>query len=165
MLGFLGLSPLKIFGIVAILAMIAIGVFYVKHNENVKQRLLTENAQLQANINTYKDAIATQNETIDFLREEQRKRTEEFLRAESNFATIREQNQELVDKLNEFEESINAAENPQAAEVIINDISKNINRCFELIFGAPLTTAEKNAKNENEFNPECPWLYPDLVRN
>jgi cell shape-determining protein MreC len=165
MLGFLGLSPLKIFGIVAILAMIAIGVFYVKHNENVKQRLLTENAQLQANIDTYKNAIETQNETINFLKEEQKKRTEEFLRAESSFATIREQNQELVDKLNEFEESINAAENPQAAEVIVNDISKNVNRCFELISGAPLTAEEKNAKNENEFNPECPWLYADLVRN
>lgn len=165
MLGFLGLSPLKIFGIVAILATIAIGVFYVKHNENVKQRLLTENAQLQANANIYKDAIETQNETIDFLREQQKRRAEEFLKAESNFATIRAQNQELVDKLTELEGSLNAAENPQAAQVIVNDISKNVNRCFELISGAPLTAEEKNAKNETEFNPECPWLYTDLVRN
>lgn len=165
MLGMLGLSPLRIAGIVVIVIALAGAVFYVRHNESVKERLLAENAQLQANINTYKDAIETQNETINFLQAEQKRRTEEFLRAESNFATIREQNQELVDKLNEIDESLNAAENPQAAEVIINDISKNMNRCFELISGAPLTTAEKNAKNENEFNPECPWLYSDLVRN
>lgn len=165
MLGMLGLSPFKIAGIVIIVIALAGAVFYVKHNESVKERLLTENAQLQANINTYKDAIKTQNDTINFLQAEQKRRTEEFLRAESNFATIREQNQELVDKLKQIDESLNAAENSQAAEVIINDISKNMNRCFELISGAPLTTAEKNAKNENEFNPECPWLYSDLVRN
>ena len=165
MLGFLGLSPFKIVGIALMAIALAAAVFYVKHNESVKESLLAENAQLQANVNIYKDAIATQNETIDFLREQQKRRTEEFLKAESRFAQIRQENQSLIDKLNAIEESINVAENPQAVEVAINDISKNINRCFELISGAPLTQAEMNAKNDEEFNPECPWLYADLVRN
>ncbi len=165
MLSLLGLTPFRMFGILAIVAVLAGVVFYVKHNESVKEQLLAENAQLQANISVYKDAISTQNETINFLKEQQKKRTEEFLKAESRFSQIREQNQELIDKLNKIENSINVAENPQAVEIIVNDISKNVNRCFELISGAPLTDAEKNAKNEIEFNPECPWLYADLVNN
>jgi hypothetical protein len=36
---------------------------------------------------------------------------------------------------------------------------------FLMLPDLPLTAEEKNAKNENEFNPECPWLYADLVRN
>ncbi len=165
MFGLLGLSPFKMIGIVAIVALIAGTVFYIKYNENIKSKLLAENAQLQANIRTYKDAIATQNETIDFMKEQQKKRAEEFIRIESRFSQIQDQNNDLIEKLTVVEQSLNAAENPQAAEVIVNGISANINRCFELISGAPLTDIEKNAKNENEFNPECPWLYTDLVRN
>ena len=78
---------------------------------------------------------------------------------------MRDQNQELSDRLAEIDKSIDAAANPQAAEVVINSISGNMNRCFELISGAPLNEAEKKAKNANEFNPECPWLYTELRAN
>jgi len=165
MLGFLGLSPFKLIGIIAALALIAGAVFYVKYNENAKEELMLANAQLQANISIYKDANNTLNETIDFMEAQQKKRAEDFLKTESRFAQIRQENQALIDKLNEIETTIDAAENPAAVGVIINDISRNLNRCFELTSGAPLTQAEKNAKNENEFNPECPWLYADLPRN
>lgn len=162
-LGLLGLSPAKMIGIGVALALAAGVVFYVKHNESVKEQLLAENAQLQADISTYKSAVQTQNDTIAFLQEQQRKRAEDFLRIESRFSQIRNENQQLKDKLIDFERSMNAAANPQAAEIVVNDISDNLNRCFELMSGAPLTDIEKKAKNENEFNPECPWLYSDLL--
>lgn len=161
----LGLSPFKIAGILVALAVLAGVVFYVKHNENVKEQLLTENAQLQASISVYKDANATLNDTVDFLEAQSKKRAEEFLKTESRFAEINDQNQSLLDRIAEIETAVKAAENPAAVAVIINDISRNLNRCFELASGASLTDKEKNAKNENEFNPECPWLYADLVRN
>ena len=160
-----GFSPFKIAGLVFSLALIAGVIFYVKHNESVKQQLLAENAQLQANINTYKDAISTQNRTIDYLKTQQKKQAQEFLKIESKFSQMREQNQELSDRLAEIDKSIDAAANPQAAEIVINNISGNINRCFEIISGAPLNEVEKKAKNANEFNPECPWLYTELRAN
>ena len=160
-----GFSPFKIAGLVFALALIAGVVFYVKHNESVKEQLLAENAQLQANINTYRDAIDTQNQTIDYLKARQKKQAQEFLKIESKFSQMRDQNQELSDRLAEIDKSIDAAANPQAAEVVINSISGNMNRCFELISGAPLNEAEKKAKNANEFNPECPWLYTELRAN
>jgi septal ring factor EnvC (AmiA/AmiB activator) len=160
-----GFSPFKIAGLVFALALIAGVVFYVKHNESVKEQLLAENAQLQANINTYRDAIDTQNQTIDYLKAQQKKQAQEFLKIESKFSQMRDHNQELSDRLAEIDKSIDAAANPQAAEVVINSISGNMNRCFELISGAPLNEAEKKAKNANEFNPECPWLYTELRAN
>lgn len=159
----LGLSPLKMIGIGAALVLAAGVVFYVKHNESVKEQLLAENAQLLANVETYKSAIETQNDTIAFLQEQQKKRAEDFMRIESRFSQIRNENQQLKDKLKDFEKAMDAAANPAAAEIVVNDISKHVNRCFELLSGAPLTDTEKRAKNENEFNPECPWLYSDLI--
>lgn len=159
------ISPFKIAGIVVAIALVAGVVFYVKHNESVKEQLLAENAQLQANINTYKDAIATQNETIDYLKAQRKKQAEEFLKIESKFSQMRIQNQELSDRLAEINRSIDAASDPQAAEIVINDISGNMNRCFELLSGAPLNELEKKAKTANEFNPECPWLYSELRAN
>lgn len=161
----LGLSPFKIAGILVALAVLAGVVFYVKHNESVKEQLQAENAQLQASISVYKDANATLNDTVDFLEAQSKKRAEEFLKTESRFAEINDQNQSLLDRIAEIETAVKAAENPAAVAVIINDISRNLNRCFELASGGSLTDKEKNAKNENEFNPECPWLYVDLVRN
>lgn len=162
MLAMLGLNPFRIAALVAAVAIIAGVVFYVKHNESVKEQLLAENAQLQANISIYKDAIQTQEDTINYLQTQQKKRAEEFLRIESTFAKIRADNQDMSEKLEDLETSLDAAENPQAAEIIINGISNNMNRCFELLSGAPLKEEEKKAKNANEFNPECPWLYTEL---
>jgi DhnA family fructose-bisphosphate aldolase class Ia len=138
-------------------------VFYVKHNESVKEQLQAENAQLQANINIYKDAIQTQDNTIKFLQEQQKKRAEDFLKIESKFSQIRNENQVIKDRIAEFEKAMDAATNPVSAEIAVNNISRNSNRCFELASGAPLTEKEKKAKNETEFNPECPWLYTDLI--
>lgn len=160
-----GISPFKLIGMLFAVALIAGAVFYVKHNESVKEQLINEKAALLAEVNVYKDVIATQTDTIDFLEAQSKKRAEDFLKTEARFAQIRQENQTLLDKIEDIETAISAAENPAAVAVIVNDISRNLNRCFELVSGAPLTDAEKNAKNENEFNPECPWLYADLVRN
>lgn len=161
MMGFLGLNPVRLIGIVAALAVIAGVVFYVKHNESVKEQLLAENAKLMANAEVYKDALNTQEQTIEYMQKQQIKRAEEFLKIESTFAVIRDENQELNDKLLNLEESLDAVTNPQAAEVVVNQISNNMNRCFELLSGASLNEIERKAKNASEFNPECPWFYTD----
>ena len=158
-------NPLYIICGVVLIAAVASGVFYVKHNESVKQQLLAENAKLIANAEIYKDALNTQEQTIEYMQKEQIKRAAEFLKIESTFAVIRDDNQELNDKLLTLEESLDAVANPQAAEVVLNQISNNMNRCFELLSGASLTEAERKAKNASEFNPQCPWFYTDRTND
>lgn len=158
-------NPLYIICGVVLIAAVASGVFYVKHNERVKEQLLAENAKLVANAEIYKDALNTQEQTIEYMQKEQIRRAEEFLKIESTFAVIRDDNQVLNDKLLNLEESLDAVSNPQAAEVVLNQISNNMNRCFELLSGASLTEAEREAKNASEFNPECPWFYTDRTND
>jgi hypothetical protein len=156
-------TPVYIIIGIILVAITVSGVFYVKHNENVKEKLLAENASLLADVSTYKDALNLQTKTIDYLQEQQIKRAEEFLKIESTFAIINDEKQNLNDKL---ENSLKASSgNVEATEVIVNQISNNINRCFELLSGAPLNEAERKAKNANEFNSECPWFYSSRSSN
>jgi len=156
-------TPVYIIIGIILVAITVSGVFYVKHNENVKEKLLAENASLLADVSTYKDALNLQTKTIDYLQEQQIKRAEEFLKIESTFAIINDEKQNLNDKL---ENSLKTSSgNVEATEVIVNQISNNINRCFELLSGAPLNEAERKAKNANEFNSECPWFYSSRSSN
>jgi hypothetical protein len=156
-------TPVYVIIGIILVAITVSGVFYVKHNENVKEKLLAENASLLADVLTYKDALNLQTKTIDYLQEQQIKRAEEFLKIESTFAIINDEKQNLNDKL---ENSLKTSSgNVEATEVIVNQISNNINRCFELLSGAPLNEAERKAKNANEFNSECPWFYSSRSSN
>lgn len=157
-------TPFRMVMIGLVLATIAGAGAYVRYNESVKDNLRAENSRLMANDIILKDSLAQQTETIDYLQEQQQRQVEEFMKAESAFATTRQQNQELKDKLSKLQLSKAAGENPVATEKFVNDISNNINRCFEIVSGAPLTSVEKEAKNGNEFNPECPWLFTGTSR-
>ena len=158
-------SPIYIiFGIILI-AIAVSGIFYIKHNENVKEKLLAENASLLADVSTYKDALNIQKETIDYLQTQQVKRAEEFLKIESTFAVINDENQSLNDKLLDLKESLKTTNNTETTKAIVNQISNNTNRCFELLSGAPLNEAERKAKDANEFNSECPWFYSRRPNN
>lgn len=51
-----------------------------------------------------------------------------------------------------------AAEKPKSLERAVNRGTLNALRCLEIASGAPLTEAEKNAKQPSEINRECPSL-------
>ena len=72
-------------------------------------------------------------------------------------------NNAKLDKLRDHDIGLLGEAKPALVERIIDRASAKALRCFELLSGAELTTTERNAKNENAFNSECPWLYNDLV--
>ena len=115
-------------------------------------------AESEANNKILKDAIDTQQKTIEQLARDSKKIKESNDRLT---ATIRSQNKDLDDlrkRLKDKNLGNVATKDPSGAEKQVNQISKNMERCLEIASGAPLTEGEKNAKTINEINGECPTL-------
>jgi hypothetical protein len=104
-------------------------------------------------------AVATNEETIKTMEADFKAANEELKKINSEFASIRRQNQQLASKLADIDMTAAAIANPEAIERAVNRGSINAGRCFELLSGAELTENEKNAENARSFNKECPWLY------
>lgn len=121
-------------------------------------------AESEANNRVLKDAITTQQQTIDQLQKDSNKIKESTDRLTT---TIRSQNKDLENLRRKFNSntqgnernfSKDAAKNPNGIETEVNQISKNLERCLEIASGSPLTEGEKNATKPNEINQECPSL-------
>jgi hypothetical protein len=74
------------------------------------------------------------------------------------------ENNELKDKLERHDLELLSFRKPELVERTVNKASDNVNRCFEIMTGSPLTVSEKNAANGREFNSECPWLYEENIK-
>lgn len=137
--------------------------FYYSSTQAKIEQLLTNNAVLEEN-NKQLDTANNENlNTIDTLQFYYQQSEDQFNQLQSEFQNIREQNQELRERLGKHELDVLAAAKPNLVENVINNASKNALRCFELLSGASLTEKERNAKNEREFNSECGYLYYELV--
>lgn len=148
-------------GIVAA-AVIAAAASYVLTSESTKTRQAQRIAVLESNERLYLNSINEQKQTIGFLEESIERQRFEFERVQSEFRTIREENTNFKEQLEALELSKKAVENPSAVEIILNETTLNMNRCFELSTGATLTDDERNATNAEEFNSTCPWLFDEL---
>lgn len=137
--------------------------YYYSTTQTRIATLIENNAVLEEN----NKQLATANEqnlkTIDDLQTSYQRVQEQFTQVQSEFQVIRLQNRELRERLGRHELDALAAARPELVERTINNASENALRCFELLSGTPLTEKERNARNEREFNSECPWLYHELV--
>ncbi len=144
-----------IMGVMLVSTMGLFGLYY-QRAEAAKQILIANNAQLEIAARTNEEAIAS-------LQENYAKVNAELNRVNNEFAAIREQNKELSNRLAKHDLGVLGSEKPALVERIINGASDKVGRCFELLSGAELTEAERNAENARSFNSECPWLYDSLV--
>ena len=148
---------------ILIASMSGAAYFYYSSTQAKIEQLLSNNAVLEGN-NKQLDIANNENlNTIDNLQFYYKQSEEQFNQLQSEFQSIREQNQKLKERLGKHELDVLAAAKPKLVENVINNASKNSLRCFELLSGAPLTNKERNAKNEREFNSECSYLYYELV--
>jgi hypothetical protein len=104
-------------------------------------------------------AVETQEETMRSLQADFARANEEIQRVNTEFARTRQQNNVLADKLARHDLGLLGSSRPGLVERTINNASAKAGRCFELLSGAELTEAEKNATSANAFNSECPWLW------
>lgn len=137
--------------------------YYYSSTQSRIAQLIENNTVLEENNKQLITANETNLNTIDELQKSYTKVQEQFTQIQSEFQVIRSQNAELKQRLGKHELDALAAARPELVENIINKASQNAARCFELSSGSPLTDRERNAKNEKEFNPECPWLYYEFV--
>jgi len=140
-----------------IVLVIGFGLWYVT---NLKANL----AISQANEQKLKDAAEEQSQYIETLKQD-------FEQIQSINQDIVENNAKLDKQMKELKTKFNQSKNgnprdfgvlaiakPRPIERIINRASNNVNRCFEIVSGSPLTEKEINAKLKSEANNECPSI-------
>ena len=146
---------LKLAGVMFLimLAMGGIGYWYYNDTQARMAILQENNAKLEI-------AVATNEETINSLESSYASAQEELSTLNAQYQSIRRQNQELADKLQKIDLTAAAIANAEGIQAAVNRGSFNAGRCFELLSGAELTDQEKEATSGEEFNRECPWLWP-----
>lgn len=138
--------------------------YYYSTTQERMAVLIENNTTLAANVTQLTDANNQNIQTIESLQASYKKAQEDFLRLQSEFQIIRSQNNELRERLSRHELDALAFEKPELIERTINNASKNVMRCFEILSGAPLTENEMNAETARQANSECPWIFSDLKR-
>jgi septal ring factor EnvC (AmiA/AmiB activator) len=130
------------------------GIGYWYYNDTQERlAILTSN---NAKLNT---AVELNEQTISSLEQDYAKASGELATLNEQYTSIRRQNQQLADKLQEIDLTAAAIANAEGIERAVNRGTENAGRCFELLSGADLTDKERNAANGIAFNKECPWFY------
>lgn len=141
-----------------VVLIVTVGAFfwYFKWSQNELTTIRENNARLEIAVQTNETTIKTLQ--ADYARVGQ-------IQQETNrqLTESRVQNRMLQDRLSRHEIGALAEAKPGLVERRINNASVKAARCFELLSGASLTETERNAKNAQEFNTECPWLYIDTL--
>tara|TARA_E500000178_G_scaffold348941_1_gene404932 strand:- start:601 stop:1065 length:465 start_codon:yes stop_codon:yes gene_type:complete len=145
---------MKLAGVMALISFVMAGAFYWYYNDTQERMaILNENnAKLEV-------AVQTSEAAVEALQVDYQRASEELNKVNSEFASIRRQNQVLSDKLGRHDLGNLAENKPGLVERVINGASDKAGRCFELLSGAELTDKEMEAENGKQFNSECPWLF------
>lgn len=138
------------------LLMCGMGVAFKFYYDDTQQRIAT----LNQNNASLESAVRIQEQTLSSLQRDYARASEELQRVNVEFSRIRQQNNELATRLERHDIGLLASARPGLVERTINRASQRAIRCFELLSGAELTEDEKNATTANQFNSECPWLWP-----
>jgi TolA-binding protein len=138
--------------------------FYYSTTQTRIADLTTNNATLKTNIQTITDANIQNVKVVDELQNSYNTVQDNFSELQSQFQIARLQNNELKQRLSRHELGTLAAAKPVLVERTINNASANVQRCFELMSGAPINKKERDAQTEGQFNSECPWMWEELVQ-
>jgi hypothetical protein len=147
----------KSYLIMGAIALTLVGGFYWYYKDSQARiaDLVSNNAKLEI-------AVQMSEETIQYLEDNYDLANKQLTQVNNEFAQVRLQNRELLDRLNKHDLGYLASQKPALVQNAINGASKAAARCFELLSGAPLTDNERNATNGRSFNSECPWLFDTL---
>ena len=130
------------------------GIGYWYYNDTQERlAILTSN---NAKLNT---AVELNEQTISSLETDYANASSELATLNEQYTSIRRQNQQLADKLQQIDLTAAAIANAEGIERAVNRGTLNAGRCFELLSGAELNEKERNAENGIAFNKECPWFY------
>jgi len=129
-----------------------IGYWYYNDTQARMAILQENNAKLEI-------AVETNEAALESLEASYASAQQELSTLNAAYTSIRRQNQELANKLQQIDLTAAAIANAEGIERAVNRGTENAGRCFELLSGAELNEKERTAQNGIAFNKECPWLY------
>lgn len=138
--------------LLVMLAMSGLGYWYYTDSQSTIAILQGNNAKLEISLQQEKKAFES-------LQTDIKEAEKQITRVNEDFAQVRRQNTELAKRLEKHNLGFLAANKPGLVERVINRATDKASRCFEIISGAKLTEAEKNAETPEKANSECPWLF------
>ena len=125
------------------------GVYWYYNDTQERIAILTENnAKLETAVQTNEEALASQQASFKAMQAENS-------RLQTQFQEINDRNRALENRLSRHDIGAAAVAKPGLTEKVLNNATKNAQRCMEIFSGAPLTEAELSATKPSEINPEC----------
>lgn len=146
-----GLGSFKIYALIAVGVATMVAGFYWYYQDSQK-RIMT----LMANQAKLETAVKIQEQTIKQQQEDMKKQAASLQMVNEQFAKAQRDNQALADRLSKRDIGNLADKKANLIENVVNNATKNANRCFEILSGSPLTDAERAATKKSEINNECP---------
>jgi cell division protein FtsB len=137
------------------------GVYWYYNDTQERIAILTENnAKLETAVATNEQALAAQTAAFESMQKEN-------ARLQSEFQEIENRNKALENRLSRHDIGAAGLARPDSTERVLNNATKNAQRCMEIYTGAPLTEKELAATKPSEINPECwrtanPNFNPDI---
>ena len=148
-----GLGSLKIYAMIGVAVATMVAGFYWYYQDSQKRIM-----DLMANQAKLETAVAIQEETIKQQQADMAKQAATLEKVNDAFAKAQADKQNLTDRLMKHDLGKLAEKKPGLVEEKINRGTDNVGRCFEILSGAPLTDAERNATKKSEINNECPSI-------
>ena len=121
---------------------------YYQYNQSIITAYAAENAKKEVVINETQIALAQ-------LQKDNKLLQEQFSETTKKFKISQQRIDELENKLQRHDIGVKAAKKPGLVEKIIDKGSEQINRCFEIQSGSPLTQEELNATVPSKINGAC----------
>ena len=140
-------------------------VWYYNTTQAKIETITAYNATLTANVDRLEEVNLKNVDTIAKMEANFEKQRDQYNELQSKFGDIRSQNNKLRTRLGKHDLGALGVAKPGLVERVLNNASKKVNRCFEILSGAALNDTERSAKNGKAFNSECPWIYDDLIAN
>jgi len=118
-------------------------------------KLKADNAILKANQIQLETAINEQQEVITQQKESYENILNTNKELSAKLEVLQKDNDELTKKFAKYDIATWGMENPKAAQKVINNAVRHVNRCIEIASGSPLV-------EQDDYNKQCPALIESL---
>ena len=142
--------------VILMIAMGGMGYWYYEDTQAKMAILHENNAKLET-------AVSIQEATIKQTKKDLELAHNVATEATKSFQEARDQTQALTKRFNKVSKLLGSRDlgklaqaKPRPVQKIINNGSKNMMRCFEILSGKPLTEKEANAEKKSQTNSMCP---------
>jgi DNA repair exonuclease SbcCD ATPase subunit len=124
------------------------GVWYYNDTQERLAILQENNAKLETAVQTNEQALAAQTAAFESMRVQNEKLQKEW-------TEINNRNRSLENRLSRHDIGASGVAKPGLTEKVLNNATKNAQRCLEIFSGSTLTEKELSATKPSEINNEC----------